>query len=310
MNNPMPENDISDAKIAEYKENGFAVVEDIFSAEEISEMCDALDALVEGARGLTDHTNVIDLEPSHTPDNPRVRRIKEPTENHPVFNKMARHPRLIAALTALIGPNLRLHGSKINLKSAGYGSPVEWHQDWAFYPHTNDDVLAVGVMLDAMEEDNGPLLCIPGSQNDPTYDHHQDGHFVGAIDPENCDIDFAKAVPITGKAGSCSFHHARTLHASAPNISGRDRRLLLLQIAAADAWDIRGMGHIASWADYEKTMIAGEVTNEPRIVPVPVRLPFPEPLKSGSIYESQSIVQNKFSFGEDRSPSSQANSRT
>lgn len=307
MNNPTPENDISDDKIAEYKENGFAVVEDIFSAEEISEMCDALDALVESARGLTEHTNVIDLEPSHTPDKPRVRRIKDPTGNHPVFNKMTRHPKLIAALTALIGPNLRLHGSKINLKSADYGSPVEWHQDWAFYPHTNDDVLAVGVMLDAMEEDNGPLLCIPGSQNDPTYDHHQDGHFVGAIDPENCDIDFTKAVPITGKAGSCSFHHARTLHASGPNTSGRDRRLLLLQIAAADAWDIRGMGSITSWADYEKTMIAGEVTNEPRIVSVPVRLPFPEPLKSGSIYESQSMVHNKYSFDEDSPAASQEN---
>ena len=34
------------------------------------------------------------------------------------------------------------------MKAPEYGSPVEWHQDWAFYPHTNDDLLAVGVMLD------------------------------------------------------------------------------------------------------------------------------------------------------------------
>ena len=44
-----------------------------------------------------------------------------------------------------------------------YGSPVEWHQDWAFYPHTNDDLLAVGVMLDDMELENGPLLVLPGT---------------------------------------------------------------------------------------------------------------------------------------------------
>ena len=165
-------------------------------------------------------------------------------------------------------------------------------------------------MLDAMEEDNGPLLCIPGSQTGPTYDHHQDGHFVGAIDPENCDIDFTKAVPITGKAGSCSFHHVRTLHASGPNTSGRDRRLLLLEIVAADAWELRGMDRVGSWAKYEETIIAGEVTNEPRMVSVPVRLPFPEPLKTGSIYESQSIVHNKFSFGEDPSAANQENTRT
>ena len=46
------------------------------------------------------------------------------------------------------GPSIRQYGGKLNMKSAGYGSPVEWHQDWAFYPHTNDDVLATGIYLD------------------------------------------------------------------------------------------------------------------------------------------------------------------
>ena len=47
---------------------------------------------------------------------------------------------------------MRLHGSKLNMKAPKYGSPVEWHQDWAFYPHTNDDILAIGVMLDDVED--------------------------------------------------------------------------------------------------------------------------------------------------------------
>ena len=45
-------------------------------------------------------------------------------------------------LQKLWGPAIRFDVSKLNLKSAGYGAPVEWHQDWAFYPQTNDDVLA------------------------------------------------------------------------------------------------------------------------------------------------------------------------
>lgn len=287
---------ISQAQIDTYKDKGFVVVEDIFSADDIQQMNAALDGLVESARGISDHTDILDLEQSHTPENPRVRRIKEPFLNHAVFHELAKRPKLIAALTALIGPDLRMHGSKINMKSATYGAPVEWHQDWAFYPHTNDDVLAVGVMMNDMTEDNGPLLCIPGSHKGPTYDHHQDGHFVGAIDPDSSGIDFAKAEKITGKAGSCSFHHVRTMHGSGQNTSGKDRRLLLLQVAAADAWDIRGMSRIGSWDQYKATMIAGNVTNEPRVVPTPIRLPFPEPLKKGSIYESQSLVRNKF-FG-------------
>jgi hypothetical protein len=35
---------------------------------------------------------------------------------------------------------VRFDTGKLNMKSAGYGAPVEWHQDWAFYPHTNDDL--------------------------------------------------------------------------------------------------------------------------------------------------------------------------
>lgn len=291
-----PADVVSDQQVAEYKEKGFIVVEDIYSAEDLKIMDDALNGLIASAHGLSDHTNIIDLEPSHTPEKPRVRRIKEPFLNHSVFNEMARLPRLIAALTALLGPDLRMHGSKINLKSAEFGSPVEWHQDWAFYPHTNDDVLAVGVMLDDMTDENGPMLCIPGSHKGPTYDHHQDGRFIGAVDPVASGIDFSKAEKIKGKAGSCSFHHVRAMHGSGQNTSGKDRRLMLYQVAAADAWDIRGMSRIGSWEQYEATMIAGNVTNIPRVVSTPIRLPFPEPLKKGSIYESQTLVKNKY-FG-------------
>lgn len=287
---------IADDQVAAYNTKGFIVVEDIYSPEDIQEMRDALAGLVDSARGLTDHTSVIDLEPNHTPDQPRVRRIKEPFKNHEVFNRMARHPRLIAALTALLGPAFRMHGSKINLKAAEYGSPVEWHQDWAFYPHTNDDVLAVGVMIEDMAEENGPLLCVPGSHRGPTYDHHQDGRFIGAMDPDAAGANLDTAEAITGRAGSCSFHHARTIHGSGQNTSGRGRTLLLYQIAAADAWDIRGFGKEASWDDYAATFIAGEPVLEPRVVPAPIRLPYPPPLKGGSIYESQSLAKKKF-FG-------------
>ncbi len=283
-------------QVAAYNDKGYIVVEDIYSPADVQEMRDALAGLVESAHGLTDHTDVIDLEPNHTPEAPRVRRIKEPFKNHEVFNRMARHPRLIAALTALLGPAFRMHGSKINLKSAEYGSPVEWHQDWAFYPHTNDDVLAVGVMLDDMTEENGPLLCVPGSHRGPTYDHHQDGRFIGAMDPDVSGANLDTAETITGPAGACSFHHARTIHGSGQNTSGKGRTLLLYQIAAADAWDIRGFGKAASWDDYAATFIAGEPTLEPRLVPAPIRLPYPPPLKGGSIYESQSLAKKKF-FG-------------
>lgn len=291
MPDSLAQNIVSDAQVADYRDNGYIVVPDIFAADEVAAMRAVVDELVAGAAGLAEHDEIYDLEPSHTPERPRVRRIKAPFKVHPIFDRMARHPRLLAVLSRLLGPDLRLYGGKLNMKSAGYGSPVEWHQDWAFYPHTNDDVLAVGVMLDDMTPDNGPMLVVPGSHKGPVYDHHQDGHFAGAMDPDACDCDFDSARMVLGKAGACSFHHVRAVHGSAQNTSGADRRLLLYEVTAADAWPILGKRE-ADWEAYRTTMLAGKPCTTPRMTEVPVRLPLPEPLRQGSIYETQTSVRN------------------
>jgi phytanoyl-CoA hydroxylase len=290
---------INDQEVAYYNDNGYLVVDDIYSAEEVARMRAVVDELIDKARGLTDHDSVYDLEPSHTAERPRVRRIKEMYNVHPLFREMAEHPKLISVMTKLLGPNLILHGGKINIKAASFGSPVEWHQDWAFYPHTNDDVLAVGVMLDDMTEENGPLLVAPGSHKGPTYDHHVDGVFAGAVDPETCPIDFAKAGRVTGKAGACSFHHVRAMHGSEQNRSGKDRMLMLYQVAAADAWDLRRFNE--SWEERESRVIAGEATLEPRLVQTPIRLPYPPARHEGSIYENQRAMKRRF-FDFDTNP--------
>ena len=48
------------------------------------------------------------------------------------FDQVARDPDVVDIVAQLVGADVRLYGGKMNLKSAGYGAPVEWHQDWAF----------------------------------------------------------------------------------------------------------------------------------------------------------------------------------
>src|SRR5438445_3683766 len=93
------------------------------------------------------------------------------------------------------------------------------------YPHTNDDLLAVGVALDDGTLENGCLLMLPGSHRGPILDPRQDGVFVGAIDVEREGVDVPGAVPVTVGAGDITLHHARMLHASAPNTSSFPPRL-------------------------------------------------------------------------------------
>ena len=221
-----------------------------------------------------------------------MRRIKTPDKWDRRYAAIVRHPGVVACLQALWGPNIRFDSAKLNMKAAGFGAPVEWHQDWAFYPHTNDDLAAVGVMIDDMEEENGPLMVIPGSHKGPIYDHHADGRFCGAMDPTRTDLDFSAARPCLGKAGSISIHHVRAIHASAPNTSSRSRRFFLLQFRAADAWPL--VNGPPDWAAWHALMVAGEETIEPRLANVPVRLPLPPAANQGSIYENQRDLKNRY----------------
>jgi ectoine hydroxylase-related dioxygenase (phytanoyl-CoA dioxygenase family) len=285
---------LSREQIAAYDRDGFIVVENVLSAAEVDELRRVTDEFVERSRAISAHDAIYDLEPGHTETDPRVRRIKVPHAQHAVYDGIMRHKGILSVLQQLVNPSIRFDTSKLNMKSPGYGAAVEWHQDWAFYPHTNDDLAAVGVMMDDCEIENGPLLCIPGSHKGPILDHHTDGYFCGAIDPSTSDIDFAKAaVPCTGKAGSISIHHARTIHGSAVNTSSKPRRLLLFQYRAADAWPLATQS--AGWDDWTGKLLCGE--NDPvvpRLTSVPVRLPYPPPKHAGSIYEIQRELKNSF----------------
>jgi phytanoyl-CoA hydroxylase len=282
---------IKDEEVAAYRRDGVLVVEDVLDAAQLAEARRVVDEFIAGSREVTAHNDVYDLEPGHTPEAPRVRRIKTPHKHHPLFWDIARSPRLVAILQGLLGPGVRLHGSKINLKSPQFGSPVEWHQDWAFYPHTNDDMLAVGVMLDDCTVENGAMLVLPDTHRGPVHDHHSDGYFCGAMDPEACGLDFSKAVPAVGRAGSMSFHHVRAVHGSAQNTSDKPRVLLLYEFAAADAWPLSGVPDLEA---FDSRLVAGEPTITPRLADVPVRMPLPPAPRQGSIYENQTTARSRY----------------
>ncbi len=280
---------LTEAQKSFYEENGYLLLERRVPLEIIEEIRAEIRRFEEEARGMTESNARLDLEDSHSPDAPRVRRIKLPhTISEPVA-KLMRSDWILAPARDLIGPNLRLHTTKLNMKSAGYGAAVEWHQDFAFYPHTNADVLAIGVLIDDLAPENGPLMVFPGSHKGPIHDHFQDGVFVGAMDLAASGFDQRDAAVLTGPAGSISIHHGHAVHGSALNRSSKDRRMLFYEMMAADAFPIMGSATtFQSLEDYNTRMLCGEPTDRPRLEPVPARIPLPKPAKAGSIYEIQS----------------------
>ncbi|MEE3233197.1 MAG: phytanoyl-CoA dioxygenase family protein [Candidatus Latescibacterota bacterium] len=276
---------LTDLEINRYNDQGYIGVEKVLSSEEVESLRDVVDELVEQSREITVNDDVFDLEPDHTSESPKVRRIKSPITVHPIFDQTIRHSGILDVVAQLIGPNIRTNGNKLNMKLGEVGSAVEWHQDWSFYPHTNDDILAVGVCLDDMTEDNGCLLVVPESQKGPILDHHLDGRFAGAVTDESFDDGGAKKVELP--AGGMSIHHVRALHGSLPNTSSNPRRLLLFQYCAGDAWPLMGV----DWEGFTSSFLRGQPSNQPRVTEVPVRIPLPGSKRTGSIYETQTILE-------------------
>jgi phytanoyl-CoA hydroxylase len=283
---------ISEQDVQAYKRDGVIVVPDVLGADTLAEVRKVIAEVVAGSASTLEHTDVYDLEPGHTAEAPKVRRIKAPQKVHPLFDEIVRSAAVLDILKKLIGPGLRLHGSKLNMKSAHYGSPVEWHQDWAFYPHTNDDILAIGVLLDDTDLSNGPMLVSPGTHTGEVWNHHgEDGCFAGLIDPDIIKSEIERAVPCMGRAGSMSFHHVRALHGSALNTSDRSRNLLLYEVAASDAWPLMG---VKDFDEFNSRLLSGEPVVTPRMTNVPVRIPLPPAKRQGSIYETQSAAKKSY----------------
>ncbi|MCY4143340.1 MAG: phytanoyl-CoA dioxygenase family protein [Gammaproteobacteria bacterium] len=296
------EGSLNSTQLDQYRERGYVVLTGALDGTTLARLRKVTDEIVQSAHGVSKHTDTLDLESTHTPERPRVRRIKRPHVAHPFYDQLARDPRITEAIVPLIGPDIRMRpAGKINMKAGGYGSPVEWHQDWAFYPHTNQDVLAVGILLDDMDANNGPIMFIPGSHKGPIYDHHSDGAFCGAIDVSASKLDVSQAVEVHATAGSLTIHHARLVHGSALNRSNRSRRILLYEFAAADAWPLAGVEPMRDIEEFNGRIVCGEPTLQPRMEDVPVRMPLPIAKHQGSIYENQRSLSTRY-FEEFRTP--------
>ena len=282
---------LTDDQIAFYRDEGYLILENRVPDDVMASIRREIERFKQMARGMTASDAKIDLEDSHTPDQPRIRRVKLPHTQSAVVDDLMRSDHILAPVRDLIGPDIRLQTTKLNMKSAGYGAAVEWHQDWAFYPYTNDDVLAVGLLIDDMTEENGPLMVFPGTHKGPVLNHHNNGVFAGATDLVAEGLDMKDAVPLIGPAGSISIHHARLLHGSALNRSTRDRRVIFYEMMAADAFPLSiGRAKWEGWEEFDSRMLCGEPTLDARIVPCPARAAYPDGPTQGSIYEVQKAM--------------------
>ena len=83
---------LSKKQIDFYHENGYLGVEGVLTADEVAELRRVTDGFVQLSASVTEHTDVFDLEPGHTSESPKLRRLKDPVTQHEVFKKCLKHP--------------------------------------------------------------------------------------------------------------------------------------------------------------------------------------------------------------------------
>lgn len=229
---------LTQAQRESYFEKGYVLVENVVPDEWIERLRDVTNEFVERSREITESDAVWDLEPDHTAENPRLRRLTSPVEQHAAYWEFASDSIVADVAADVVGPDVKFHHSKLNFKWAEGGEEVKWHQDVQFWPHTNYSPATIGTLLYDCGPDQGPLGGLPGSHNGPLFDlYNDDGTWNGALsDADVASLDLENVEYMTGPAGSLTIHNCRTVHGSPPNQSDTGRPLLLYAYSSADAF--------------------------------------------------------------------------
>jgi ectoine hydroxylase len=262
---------LSQAQREQYQRSGWVAVQALVNSEWLERLRRVTDEFVDASRELTESNILYDLDVGHTSDEPRLRRLSSPTDLHETYWEFASQSVITDVAVDLLGPDVKFHHSKLNFKAPRGGEEVKWHQDIQFWPHTNYDLLTIGVFIEDVETGMGEVGFVPGSHDGPLFDLYDDDRWVGALrdrDIARAGVDAAE-YPI-GPAGTITVHNCRTVHGSAPNRSDRPRPLLLQTYAAADAF---AYTDLVKQSPHGEELIRGEPARWARHDPRPCLMP-------------------------------------
>ena len=269
---------LSREQIERFWRDGYLVAEKAVTGEQLERLEASVRAWVEESRAqrepfgapTVDGRARFDLGEEHCAEQPALRRINNPSEIDEHFNTVMRDSAMVDMVADLIGPNLKYHHCKINLKLPQTRTRVGYHQDFCYTPHTNDDIVTALLMLDDVTEENGCLMVVPGSHTGPLYSLFDGAGFTGFLDPREERALRENEVSVTGRAGDVCLMHTRLVHGSAENRSDRARGLFICVYTAADAFPI---ARNPMPSTLEGTIVRGERSRVARLMQADIELP-------------------------------------
>jgi ectoine hydroxylase-related dioxygenase (phytanoyl-CoA dioxygenase family) len=217
-----------------YRDNGYVLARGVFRQDEVATLRREVAALLERAEragrkteatwggGWREAAGVGTATAAET----RVDSIHNVQNHSATFTRMLVDPRLVDRAAELIGPNVQLHHTKLHNKPPAVGSPFPMHQDYPYFPHEGDSMIAAIVHIDDATVENGCMCVVPGSQRLGPIEHRNDGNFYLPLD----EWPLENAVPVEAQAGDLLLFGYCMVHGSYVNRSDRPRRIVLVQM--------------------------------------------------------------------------------
>ncbi len=220
--------DISQQQIDFYQENGFIIIEDFLSPEELEEWRRCVDEAVAQrgdlrlARGGEKSR---DSDSDSYYNNVFIQRINL-WMDHEGMRQLMLDERIgrMATLLACAG-GMRIWHDQALLKPP-WGNPTAWHLDVPYWSFSSRQAISLWVALDDSTRDNGCLYFLPGTHKTATFDNVGIGENQGdlfRVYPQWAEV---KSVAAPMRAGSCSFHNGLCAHGAAANMTPGWRRAM------------------------------------------------------------------------------------
>jgi phytanoyl-CoA hydroxylase len=218
-------------QIAFYREQGYLHIPEMFTAEETNELSDELDRLVQDwaftNEGWTGPWRQAYMDPE-TEKKSKLTYMHDLQFYSTAWMRAVTHPRLVEAVSDLIGPDVELHHSTLHIKPPQSGHPFPMHQDNPFYIHATGQYVDVLVHLDDTFHENGEIRFLAGSHKLGSLPHittMPDGTPCSPHLPLD-QYALEDTTPVPARRGDVVFFSIYTIHGSYINTTKQPRRLV------------------------------------------------------------------------------------
>ncbi len=218
---------ITAAQTEFYQENGFVVIDDFLTADELDHWRQQVDEAValRKGRALPDRNEVTEGA-DRTFVNKVFDQLINLWQDHEGVKKLMLDEQLgkMAAQLAQVD-GIRIWHDQALFKQP-WGNPSTLHTDNPYWSFHHPQAITIWIALDDATLQNGCLYFLPGSHKKTTYEEagfsaNMDEFFITFPELKN-----TPAVPANMKAGSCSFHNGLVVHGANANMTPFARRAM------------------------------------------------------------------------------------